>query len=44
MKRMTMAQYEKSGMDRKADKKELAAINAKRAKAAKKTTSKKRSK
>lgn len=44
MKRMTMAQYERSTMDKKADKKELAAVNAKRAKAAKQDKPKKRSK
>jgi hypothetical protein len=31
-KKMTMAQYEKSSTDKKMDKKELAAINAKRKK------------
>lgn len=30
MAKMTMKQYEKSSMDKKADKKELAAINKKR--------------
>lgn len=31
MKKMTMAQYEKSSADKKADKRELAAINKKKA-------------
>lgn len=35
MKKMSMKQYEKSDMDKKADKKELAAVNAKRMKAGK---------
>ena len=32
MKKMSMKQYEKSSMDKKADKRELAAVNKKRGK------------
>jgi hypothetical protein len=40
-KKMTMAQYEKSSADKKADKKELAAINKKKAPKKASTSSKK---
>lgn len=39
-KKMSMKEYEKSGMDKKADARELKAINAKRAKKAKKGSKK----